>query len=65
MTTTASTNSDRSVHRTAVIGAAPAAIFAVLTDPRTHVALDGSGTVQGVVDAPERLELGSHFRMQM
>lgn len=53
------------VSRTVRVAAPPATVFALLTDPTAHAALDGSGTVQGVVDAPVRLELGSVFRMRM
>ena len=46
--------------------AAPAdRIFALLADPRRHAEFDGSGTVQGVVDGPERLSLGARFGMDM
>ena len=47
------------------IAAPPAVVFAILTDPRQHVRIDGSGTVRGVVSGPERLELGSRFGMSM
>ena len=53
------------VQRSTTVAAPPAAVFALLTDPAAHVALDGSGTVQAVVDAPHRLVLGSEFRMRM
>ena len=43
----------------------PAAIWAVIASPQGHVEMDGSGTVQGVASGPERLELGSKFRMKM
>lgn len=51
--------------RRITVAAPPAVLFALLSDPREHAALDGSGGVQGVIDAPERLVLGSEFRMQM
>ncbi len=47
------------------INAPAAQIFAVLADPRRHAAFDGSGTVQGVMSGPDRLELGSRFGMRM
>lgn len=43
----------------------PEAIWAVLVSPAGHVEMDGSGTVRGVARGPERLELGSRFRMKM
>ncbi|MGX2995220.1 SRPBCC family protein [Streptomyces sp. JNUCC 64] len=53
------------VSRRAEVGAAPSVVFALLTAPDEHVGLDGTGEVRGVVEAPERLELGSVFRMRM
>jgi len=47
------------------IAAAPATVFSILSDPRQHQRIDGSGTVQGTVSGPERLELGSEFGMSM
>lgn len=49
----------------ATIDAPPAAVFAILADPRQHPRIDGSGTVQGAVSGPERLTLGSEFGMDM
>jgi uncharacterized protein YndB with AHSA1/START domain len=40
-------------------------IFDLLADPRRHAELDGSGTVQGVVDGPDRLSQGAVFGMDM
>jgi len=48
-----------------MVAAPPAVIFALLTDPAEHVTLDGIGAVHGVVEAPDQLQLGSVFRMQM
>src|SRR5689334_5278414 len=46
--------------------AAPAAVvFAILSDPRQHSRIDGSGTVHETVSGPDKLELGSEFGMQM
>ncbi|MEV7010930.1 SRPBCC family protein [Streptosporangium sp. NPDC051022] len=53
------------VVRQVVVSASPATIFALLADPRRHAALDGTGSVKGVIDGPDRLELGSLFRMRM
>lgn len=55
MTVTAST----------VIDAPADTIFAILTDPAQHAAIDGSGTVKGHPSGAERLELGSTFGMSM
>lgn len=53
------------VTRRVVVATAPAAVFALLVDPREHRGLDGAAMVQGVVYGPDRLTLGSVFRMQM
>lgn len=48
-----------------VVTAAPSLVFALLADPSEHSGLDGAAMVKGVVDGPDRLTLGSVFRMQM
>ncbi|WP_215453317.1 SRPBCC family protein [Streptomyces sp. ATCC 21386] len=53
------------VSRRVTVAANPSAIFALLAAPGEHAGLDGTGQVQGVVEGPERLELGSVFRMRM
>ncbi|MFJ9419424.1 SRPBCC family protein [Streptomyces sp. NPDC101227] len=46
--------------------AAPAArVFAVLADPTTHSAIDGTGWVQEAVDRAPLNEVGQVFRMDM
>ncbi len=40
-------------------------IFDLLADPAAHQRIDGSGSVKYEVDGPDRLELGSKFRMGM
>jgi uncharacterized protein YndB with AHSA1/START domain len=55
----------RCVRRSRIVPASPATVFALLSDPEEHVALDGSGTVQAVVEAPARLQAGSEFVMRM
>jgi hypothetical protein len=45
---------------------APAqAIFDVIADPRQHPRIDGSGTVQAALSAPQRLSLRAKFGMSM
>lgn len=53
------------VSASTTISAPPETIFAILSDPRQHSRIDGSGTVREAVDGPERLELGSTFAMNM
>lgn len=57
--------SDPEISASTTIGASPATIFAILTDPRQHSRIDGSGTVQGSVSGDTDLKLGSEFRMDM
>ena len=56
----------RTVSRTRVISAEPAAIFDLLADPSKHSSIDGSGTVKGArPSGPERLSMGATFGMDM
>lgn len=48
-----------------VIEAPAQDIFDLLADPAAHAEFDGSGTVRGVTEAPDRLSLGAHFGMGM
>ena len=48
-----------------VVEAPASVVFDILADPRQHTRIDGSGTVQGIVDGPERLTFGSQFGMNM
>jgi uncharacterized protein YndB with AHSA1/START domain len=57
--------SKRAVSVERVIPAAASAIFDILSDPRRHGEIDGSGTVKDAIKGPERLQLGSHFSMAM
>ena len=40
-------------------------IFDLLADPARHQEIDGSGTVKGTPEGPQRLTLGSKFGMSM
>jgi len=55
----------RIVSATATIDAPAEVIFAILADPQQHTRIDGSGTVQGVVEGPTRLSQGATFGMKM
>ncbi len=57
--------SDVNACASTIIEADPATVFAILTDPRQHARIDGSGTVQGSVSGDTDLKLGSQFRMNM
>ena len=47
------------------IDAPPEVIFDILIQPRRHPEIDGSNTVQAVIEGPERLSLGATFKMRM
>jgi len=60
------TDHDDIVTAERVIPAPPGRIFELLADPRRHHDIDGSGTVVKAKDGdPQRLALGSKFRMAM
>ena len=48
-----------------IVNADPEQIFAVLTDPKMHRVIDGSGALRDCKGKPERLNLGSTFGMAM
>jgi len=58
-------SSPRSISVSKLIHAPAPRIFDLLSDPRQHVVLDGSGSVTSVKSAPRRLALGSTFSMHM
>lgn len=54
-----------SVSGSILIAAPPEMVFDLLSDPRRHPELDGSGTLRGALVGPDRLVLGSRFGMAM
>lgn len=56
---------DRRVSVSRIIPQPAERIFDLLASPAGHAKIDGSGSVKTVVSGPERLELGSRFRMGM
>ena len=47
------------------IDAPPALIFDILIQPRRHEEIDGSRSVHGVIEGPERLYQGATFKVRM
>jgi len=47
------------------IEAPPEVIFDILIQPRMHPEIDGSRSVQAVIEGPDRLSLGATFKMRM
>lgn len=56
---------DDRISASAVISAAPEEIFAVLADPASHAAIDGTGWVTEPKDADRLSAVGQVFRMAM
>lgn len=56
---------DESISATQVIDAPVAVIFALLADPATHAAVDGTGWVRGSLDSEPLTAAGQIFRMAM
>ncbi|MDP7737726.1 SRPBCC family protein [Mycobacterium paragordonae] len=55
----------RRVSRRVEVAAPAAELFAMAADPRRHSELDGSGTVQANVKAPDQLAEGAKFSTKM
>ena len=53
------------VSATLTVAVPAATVFAVLADPATHAAIDGTGWVQEAVDRAPLTEVGQIFRMDM
>jgi len=56
---------DETVSATTIINAPATAIFAVLTDPARHAAIDGTGWVREPFDSRPLTAAGQVFRMRM
>ncbi len=56
---------DNVVSSSTVVDAPPSTVFAILADARQHPRIDGSGSVQHIRSAPERLSSGSRFTVAM
>lgn len=56
---------ERVVRVRSTVPAPPEQVFELLARPAEHARFDGSGTVQGSPDGPERLSLGATFGMGM
>lgn len=64
-TTGESTANEENVRATLTIAASATKVFAVLADPTTHAAIDGTGWVQEPADRAPLTESGQLFRMDM
>jgi uncharacterized protein YndB with AHSA1/START domain len=58
--------SEKTISASTTVDAPPATVFAILTDPRQHSRIDGSGSVGSVIEAPDRLTAkGDTFSVRM
>ena len=56
----------REISASTTIDAPPSVVFDILSDPRQHSRIDGSGSVGKVVEAPQRLRAqGDRFTVRM
>lgn len=55
----------RKVTRSVTVRASAPELFALLSDPRRHGELDGSGTVKDTVKGPQRLSQDARFSVNM
>ncbi len=55
----------RTIQASIRVEAPPSVVFDILTDPRQHPRIDGSGTVRGTITGPDRLVHGSEFGVRM
>jgi hypothetical protein len=53
------------VSRTVEVHASAAELFALVSDPRRHHELDGSGTVGDTINGPDHLSPGARFSTKM
>ncbi len=54
------------VSASTTVNAAPSVVFAILTDPRQHSRIDGSGSVGSIIEGPDRLAAkGDTFGVNM
>ncbi|MGI8901255.1 MAG: SRPBCC family protein, partial [Nocardioides sp.] len=47
------------------IGATPAVVFGIVANPHQHPRIDGSGSVQSLVEGPDLLQNGTEFHVSM
>jgi uncharacterized protein YndB with AHSA1/START domain len=65
MTRSVNTVDQESVSATLTVAVPAARVFALLADPATHAAIDGTGWVQEAADRAPLTEAGQIFRMDM
>jgi uncharacterized protein YndB with AHSA1/START domain len=57
--------SDKLVSATTTIDAPPDVVFAIVANPHEHPRIDGSGSVQSLIEGPEHVTKGDTFAVSM
>src|SRR5438067_10499243 len=65
MTRSVHTVAEENVSATLTVAVPAARVFAVLADPTTHAAIDGTGWISEAADRAPLTEVGQIFRMDM
>ena len=56
---------DQTVSASTTIRATPAVVFGIVANPHQHPRIDGSGSVQSLVEGPDLLQKGTEFHVSM
>jgi uncharacterized protein YndB with AHSA1/START domain len=57
--------SDKLVSATTTIDAPPDVVFSIVANPHEHPRIDGSGSVQSVIEGPDHVRKGDTFHVDM
>ena len=57
--------SDKQVSATTTIDAPPEVVFAIVSNPHQHPRIDGSGSVQALIEGPDHVSTGDTFHVSM
>jgi len=57
--------SDKTVSATTTIAASPEVVFAIVANPHEHPRIDGSGSVQNLIEGPDHVTKGDTFHVSM
>lgn len=56
---------ENQVSASVTIAAPPAVVFAIVANPHQHPRIDGSGTVQSLIEGPDHVTAGDEFHVNM
>ena len=57
--------SEKKVSATMTVAAPPEVVFAIVANPHQHPRIDGSGSVQSLIEGPEHVTKGDRFHVGM